>query len=112
MDARHHRRRCRGRVDRVGRGDVRPSAVVRRRDGRRRGTRTRAWNRRDATQMASEPQTRTAVSIETGGLTIMKPNAAISTGISVAGAVVIATGLLTITLGVIGLVNGTPFVEY
>jgi len=42
----------------------------------------------------------------------MKPYAAISTGISVASAVVIATGLLTITLGVIGLVNGTPFVEY
>jgi len=42
----------------------------------------------------------------------MKPNAAISTGISVAGAVVIATGLLTITLGVIGFVSDTPFVEY
>jgi len=42
----------------------------------------------------------------------MRPNIAISTGISVAGAVVIATGLLTITLGVIGLVNGTAFVEY
>jgi predicted permease len=42
----------------------------------------------------------------------MKPNAVISTGLSVAGAVVMATGLLTITLGVIGFVNGTPFVEY
>jgi hypothetical protein len=42
----------------------------------------------------------------------MKPNTVISTGISVAGAVVMATGLLTITLGVIGFVNGTPFVEY
>jgi hypothetical protein len=42
----------------------------------------------------------------------MKPNTVISTGISVAGAVVMATGLLTITLGVIGFINGTPFVEY
>ncbi len=42
----------------------------------------------------------------------MKPNAVISTAISVAGAVVVATGLLTITLGVIGFVNGTPFVDY
>lgn len=42
----------------------------------------------------------------------MKPNAAISTGISVAGAVVMATGLLTITLGIIGFANSTPFVEY
>jgi predicted permease len=42
----------------------------------------------------------------------MKPNAAISTGISVAGSVIVATGLLTITLGVIGFVNGTPFIEY
>jgi len=42
----------------------------------------------------------------------MKPNPAISTAISVAGAVVMATGLLTITLGVIAFVNDTPFVEY
>jgi hypothetical protein len=42
----------------------------------------------------------------------MKLNAVTATAISVAGAVVVATGLLTITLGVIGFVNGTPFVDY